>query len=385
MSDVDRLRLARAEGVGPITYRRLLRRYPDPAEALDALPRLAREGGRPAPPLIPSVARAEAEIERMARLKGRLLFVDRPDYPPLLNLLDDAPPVLMVLGSIAALHGRGGALVGSRNASANGQRIAETLGQQLAHHGLVVVSGLARGIDAAAHEGALRAGMTVACVAGGVDMPYPPEHALLQTRIVANGAVVGELPPGTAPMARHFPRRNRVIAGLSLGIVVVEAAVRSGSLITARLGQEMNRELFAVPGSPLDPRCHGSNDLIRNGAHLVEGAADVLDNLPDHPLREGLARAPLFRRGPAPASPPAGLPETPDPWPDDLPSGSDGARVRGVLLQLLGPSPTSVDDLARRCQFSPATVNSALMDLELAGRVEALPGNRFALTGQAGP
>jgi DNA processing protein len=381
MSEVARLRLARAEGVGPVTYRRLLRRYPDPVAALDALPRLARAGGRAAAPLIPSVAATEREIERVARLKGRLLFVDQPGYPPLLNLLDDAPPVLLVLGRVEALHRRAVALVGSRNASANGQRLAELLAQQLAEDGVVVVSGLARGIDAAAHEGALRTGLTVACVAGGVDVPYPPEHARLQARIAAEGAVIGELPPGTPPQARHFPRRNRVIAGLALGVVVVEAAIRSGSLITARLAQEANRELFAVPGSPLDPRCRGSNDLIRNGAHLVESATDVLANLPEHPAREGLARVPLFARE-RPAAPP---PEPPSPWVEPEGPVADGAQVRAALLQLLGPAPTSVDDLARRCQFSLATINSALMDLELAGRVEALPGNRFVLIGEAGP
>ncbi len=381
MSDVNRLRLARAEGVGPITYRRLLRRYRDPAEALDALPRLARAGGRPIVPLIPTVATAEREMERVQRLRGRLLFVDGPDYPPLLGLLDDAPPVLAVLGCVEALQRSAVALVGSRNASANGQRMAELLAQQLASAALVVVSGLARGIDAAAHEGALRTGMTVACVAGGVDVPYPPEHARLQARIAAEGAVVGELPPGTAPLPRYFPRRNRIIAGLALGVVVVEAATRSGSLITARLAQEAGRELFAVPGSPLDPRCRGANDLIRNGAHLVESAADVLENLPDHPGREGLARDPLFARN----RPPPGLPELVSPWAGPEPPVADTAQARAALLQLLGPSPTSVDDLARRCQLSPATVNSALMDLELAGRVEALPGNRFALIGEPGP
>lgn len=382
MSDIDRLRLARTEGVGPVTYRRLLRRYPDPAEALDALPRLARAGGRAAAPSVPSIASAEREMERIQRLHGRLLFVERPDYPPLLALLDDAPPVLTVLGRLAGLQPRAVALVGSRNASANGQRVAELLAQELAEQGIAVVSGLARGIDAAAHEGALRTGITVACVAGGVDVPYPPEHAKLQARIAAEGVVMSELPAGTQPQARHFPRRNRVIAGLALGVVVVEAAMRSGSLITARLAQDANRELFAVPGSPLDPRCRGSNDLIRNGAHLVESAADVLANLPDHPAQEGLARDPLFaRRRPAP-----GLPEPAAPWSaGPEPPVADGAQVRAMLLQLLGPAPTSVDELARRCQLSAATVNSALMDLELAGRVEALPGNRFALLAEPGP
>ena len=381
MSDTDRLRLARAEGVGPVTYRRLLRRYPDPAEALAALPALARAGGRGTTPVIPTVASAEREIERIVKLRGRLLFVDRPAYPELLGLLDDAPPVLIVVGHAEALGLPSVALVGSRNASANGQRIAELLGHQLAQARRVVVSGLARGIDAAAHEGALRAGLTVACVAGGVDVPYPPEHARLQARIAQEGAVVSELPPGTVPQARHFPRRNRVIAGLALGVVVVEAAMRSGSLITARLAQEAGREVFAVPGSPLDPRCRGSNDLIRNGAHLVESAEDVLVNLPDHPTREGLERDPLFAR---PRRTP-GLPEALAPWPAPDPGAADGSAVRETLLQLLGPAPTSVDELARRCQFSTATINSALMDLELAGRVEALPGNRFALVGEPGP
>ena len=376
MSDtLARLRLARSEGVGPITYRRLMRRYASADAALDALPGLARAGGRAAPLAIPSADSAAREMERIAKLRARLLFLDTPDYPPLLAMLDDAPPVLAVLGRTEALHGRAVALVGSRNASANGQRLAELLAQGLTEIGFVVVSGPARGIDAAAHEGAMRSGTTVACVAGGIDMPYPPEHAALQTRIAAGGAVVAEAPPGTAPQSRHFPRRNRIIAGLSLGVVVVEAALRSGSLITARLANDANRELFAVPGSPLDPRCRGSNDLIRQGAHLVETAADVLEHLPDHPSREGVARLPLFARG----APPTGLPEPPAPWPSDDASPNDRDVARARLLELLGPSPTSVDDLLRRCQLSAATVMSALLDLELAGRVEALPGNRVAL------
>jgi DNA processing protein len=381
VSDLDRLRLARAEGVGPITYRRLLRRYGTPAAALAALPELARAGGRPAPPAIPSPATAARELDQVARLRGRLLFVDTPDYPPFLAMLEDAPPVLAVLGQVAALQARGVALVGSRNASANGQRIAELLAQQLAEAKIVVVSGLARGIDAAAHEGALRAGWTVACVAGGVDVPYPPEHAALQARIAAGGAVVSEMPPGTPPQSRLFLRRNRIIAGLALGIVVVEAAIRSGALVTARIGQEANRELFAVPGSPLDPRCRGSNDLIRQGARLVESAADVLESLPDHPAREGLGRLPLFARGP----PPTQGAEPAEPWPESPARPGEVTDACSALLQLLGPSPTSVDDLLRHCQFSTATVLSALLDLELAGRVEALPGNRVALVGHSGP
>jgi DNA processing protein len=239
---------------------------------------------------------------------------------------------------------------------------------------LAVVSGLARGIDAAAHAGALSAGRTVAAVAGGLDVPYPPEHADLQAKIATAGAVIAEAPLGTAPAARHFPRRNRIIAGLSLGVVVIEAAPRSGSLITARLAQEAGRELFAVPGSPLDPRSRGSNDLIRQGAHLTETVADVLANLPDHPLRQGLSRDPLFVRGPVPgvAEPGQKPIEQPEPAPEM-------ARARTQVIDLLGPSPCSVDDLVRRCQFSAATIMVVLLEMELAGRVQTLPGNRVAL------
>jgi len=380
VSDADRLRLARAEGVGPITYRRLLARFGSPAAALEALPGLARAGGRAAPLAIPPAAAAEREIARTARLGATLLFVNEPGYPPLLGLLEDAPPVIAVLGDPEALAAPAVALVGSRNASANGRRFAEVLAQELGGTGRVVVSGMARGIDAAAHAGALRGGRTIACVAGGLDVPYPPEHADLQARIAAHGAVISEQPLGTSPQARHFPRRNRLIAGLALGVVVVEAAMRSGSLITARLAQEYGREVFAVPGSPLDARCRGTNDLIRQGAYLVEQASDVIDNLPDHPNREGLGRLPSFVRG----APPSGFGEAAPLWPEGSAPAEDTAAAHAQVLELLGPAPSSVDDLARRCQLSAATVMSALLDLELAGRVEMLPGNQAALLGDAG-
>ncbi len=387
---IDRFRLARTEGVGPVTYRRLLRRYVSAAEALDALPGLAQAGGRTSGPSIPSAAALQREIDQLHRRGARLVFLDTPAYPPLLALLDDAPPVIAVQGDLACLRQRAIALVGARNASANGQRMAETLGRELADAGLVVVSGLARGIDAAAHRGALAAstagGKTIAAIAGGLNVPYPPEHDDLQARIAEAGAVIAEAPLGTAPQARHFPRRNRIIAGLSLGVVVVEAALRSGSLITARLAQEHGRELFAVPGSPLDPRARGSNDLIRQGAQLTESAADVLANLPDHPSRQGIARDPLFAEGrtsdPAFATPyahPGGLSE-PDPnaaEPQESPA--ELRRAHSQIIELLGPSPSLVDDLIRRCQFSAAAVMAVLLELELAGRVEALPGNRVAL------
>jgi DNA processing protein len=365
--DRDRLRLARTEGVGPMTYRRLLRRFGTASAALAALPEIARKAGRAAPLAVPSPAEVDHECVRMRKAGAQLLFVDTDGYPPLLGQVDDAPPVLAVLGDPAVLHAPSVALVGSRNASANGQRLAEMLAEELAAAGFVVVSGMARGIDAAAHQGAMRSGRTVACVAGGLDMPYPPQHAGLQARIAKDGAVVSEVPLGTAPQARHFPRRNRVIAGLSLGVVVVEAALRSGSLITARLAQEGNREVFAVPGSPLDARARGTNDLLRQGATLVESAQDVIDALPeDKRPGRGASHFPLPFAEPAPEA-----------WPD--PPQGEAETARAALLPLLGPAPTSVDDLLRRCHLSAPTVMAALLDLELAGRVEALPGNRFAL------
>jgi DNA processing protein len=370
-SRIDHLRLARTEGVGPVTYRRLLRHFASAAAAIAALPGLARAGGRSSDPSVVSAHAAEREIEALERLGGTMLFADDSGYPPLLGLLADPPPVISVLGDVSVLSvPTCVGLVGARNASANGQRIAETLAADLAMQSIVVVSGMARGVDAAAHEGALSAGRTVAAVAGGLDQPYPQEHAGLQARIAAGGAVVSEAPLGTAPQARHFPRRNRIIAGLSLGVVVVEAAPRSGSLITARLALEAGRELFAVPGSPLDPRCRGSNDLIRQGAHLTETAEDVVLNLPDHPGREGLARSPMFRHmGQGMEEEGPGFEGRPN----------DVKRAQVEVLWLLSASPTSVDELLRRSHFAPSAVMAALMQLELALRIEFLPGNAVCL------
>jgi DNA processing protein len=362
----------------------MLARFGTAAAALRALPRLARAGGKASAPAVPTEADAVQELESTAKLGARLLLLGDADYPPLLARLDDAPPAIAVLGDPTLLAARSVALVGGRNASVNGRRIAEDLAAELARAGLVIVSGMARGIDAAAHAGALSVGhplgRTIAVVAGGLDVPYPPEHADLQHRIAAAGAVVTEAPPGTVPQSRHFPRRNRIIAGLSLGVVVVEAALRSGSLITARLATEAGREVFAVPGSPLDPRSRGANDLIRQGAVLVETAADVLANLPeDLAASAGLlfAELPLF---PDPDAPDA-APGFAEPPPTDLDFGdseSHRAAVYAQVLDLLGPSPTPVDAVLRRCQFSAPAVMAALLELELAGRIETLPGGRVA-------
>jgi DNA processing protein len=370
---LQKLRLARTEGVGPVTWRRLMAQFITADAAIDALPKLARDGGRPMPPKIPSRADASRELEKLHRIGGQMVFSGDTDYPPLIALLADPPPVLSILGDPAALRSRAVGVVGSRNASANGKRLAEMLATDLAAQHLVVVSGLARGIDAAAHRGALHVGITVAAVAGGLDQPYPSEHAELQAQIAERGAVLTEAPFGTAPQSRHFPRRNRIIAGLSLGLVVVEAAPRSGSLITARLAQEAGREIFAVPGSPLDARCRGSNDLIRQGAHLIESAEDVLANLPDDPRRIGLARSPLFAREVGQE-----MSEPPTVW-QGLPAGDiDIATLQTDVLALLSPSPTDIDDLIRHCTVSAAAVMAALTTLELGLRVEFLPGNRVS-------
>jgi DNA processing protein len=358
---LSRLRLARTTGVGPILYRRLMQRFGSADAALRELPGIAARAGRAQPMEIPSPGEVAREADAVAKLGGRFLFVDTPEYPELLGLIGDAPPAIAVLGDAAHFDRTGVALVGARNASANGMRFAGHLAAELAGRGTAVVSGLARGIDAASHRGAMQHGVTIACIAGGLDRPYPPEHANLQTEIAERGLVVAEAPLGTAPQAKHFPRRNRVIAGLSLGVVVVEAALRSGSLITARLAQEEGRELFSVPGSPLDERCQGSNLLIKQGAQLAETADDILANLPQRPR----PRNNLFAR------------ETQSPLAAPAPFAPPG--VVSEVRSLLSPSPTAVDDLAAHCQFSREEILSALLDLELAGRVEALPGSRVAL------
>ncbi len=356
------LRLARTEGIGPNLYRRLLARHGGAEAALAALPRVAGRSGRALAP--PSEAAAEQEILALAAMGGRLLMLGEPGYPPLLARLEDPPPLLSVLGDASILPRRQVGIVGARAASAGGRRLAESLAAGLTTAGLVVTSGLARGIDAAAHHGALNAhGRTIAVVAGGLDMPYPAENAGLQARIAAEGgAVVSEAPLGLAPQARLFPRRNRIVAGLVLGLVVVEAAQPSGSLITARLALEAGREVFAVPGSPLDPRARGSNDLIRQGAHLTETAEDVLATLPEAPHD-----LPLFR-------PRMVADTTQDNHPEvDEPQG-DQAKV----FEMIGTAPVAVDDIARRCHLSAPIVQAILLDLELSGLVETLPGNRVA-------
>ena len=349
---LDWLRLARTETVGPVTFVELLRRHGgEPARVLAALPEIARRAGRAAPLRMPTIAQAQAEIVAGQALGARLLCACEPDFPPLLAALDPPPPTVWTRGNADLLMRPGVALVGARIASAAGQRFARELARELGQAGRLVVSGMARGIDAAAHEGALVTG-TVAVLAGGVDDVYPPEHADLYRRIVAEGCVVSESAPGVRAQARDFPRRNRLISGLAEAVVVVEAELRSGSLITARLAAEQGREVLAVPGSPLDPRARGTNDLIRQGAALCEGAEDVLRALAG---RSGFGE-------PGRAFEPA---------PTD---GETDPALLERLAGLLSPTPVSRDELARLAGSSAAAVSAALVELAVAGRAELLAG-----------
>jgi DNA processing protein len=354
----DRLRLIRTDNVGPVTYFQLLGHFGSATAALQARPDLARRGGRARPPRVPSVADAEAEIAAAAKRGARLITAGEPSYPAILAAVSNAPPILYVLGRSELLLQRAIAIVGARNASGNGIRFARQLAADLGNAGLAVVSGLARGIDTAAHQGALATG-TIAVMAGGVDLVYPAENDRLHAEIAERGAVVSEMPPGLEPQARHFPRRNRIVSGLSLGVVVVEASPKSGSLITARLAGEQGREVFAVPGSPLDPRARGTNDLIRQGATLTEGAADVLAALGG-------------------TLPPA---REPPPEPVSLAVFPDEASLltaRQLVIEKLGPAPVPVDEIIRQCQLPPALVLPILLELELAGRLTRHPGNQVS-------
>ncbi len=357
---VSRLRLIRTDSIGPVTYRQLIARFGDAQTALKALPDLARRGNRQLS-LHPE-SEALAELETAATLGAHLLFLGTPDYPALLAGTETAPPVLYARGDLALLDRPAVAIVGARNASAAGTRFARQLALDLAEADYVVVSGLARGIDAAAHAAALERG-TIAVVAGGVDVPYPPDHADLMARIVSQGLVIAEQPPGIEPQARHFPRRNRIIAGLSAGTIVVEGAPKSGSLITARIAADLGREVMAVPGSPLDPRAQGCNLLIREGATLIQTAADVLEAL------STLSGQPALRFNAA----------EPLPLPDFGPALTPDPAARAALLALLSPAPVHVDELIRLSRLPAAQVASVLLDLELEGALTRHAGARVAL------
>ena len=344
----------RSPGIGPVTYRQLIARFGSAAAALQAVPDLARRGGGSAPKLF-SRDQAEREIERVEKLAARYLVLGQGLYPRLLAELEDAPPLLMAKGDLGLLERQAVAIVGARNASAAACRFARGLAHDLGGEGLVVVSGLARGIDSAAHDGALDTG-TIAVIAGGIDVFYPPDNEERQRAIDERGLVLAEMPPGTEPRARHFPYRNRIIAGISAGTVVVEAAPRSGSLITARLAAEAGREVMAVPGSPLDPRAQGCNQLIRDGATLIQTAADVAEAIR---IPSSSVQSPLARFEPA----------------EEL----NGKDVFGDIEELLGPSPVPVDEIIRLSGASSGAVQMALLELDLAGRLDRHAGGRVSL------
>lgn len=352
-----RIRLLRSPNIGPVSYAQLLRRFGTAAHALEALPDLAARGG--APYRAAPEARIETEIAAVRRAGARYLFHDSPDYPRLLAEAGDAPPILILRGEVALAAGPCVAVVGARNASAGAVKLARDFACALAEAGMAVVSGLARGIDAEAHRGALSAGCTIGVIASGIDVSYPPEHADLQEEIARRGLLIAEQPPGTEPLARHFPSRNRIIAGLAAGTLVVEAAPKSGSLITARLAGDYGREVMAIPGSPLDSRSHGCNQLIRDGAVLVQRPEDVVELLSAF---DGTVRATLREAEP--------------PWerPMDEPAGEPAQ-----LGALLSSAPVSVGELIRQSGQGAAAVQLALLELEIAGKIVRHAGGRVSL------
>lgn len=356
---LDWLRLIRSENVGPRTFRALVNRYGGARAALEALPDLARRGGAHAPGRVYSVQEAEREIETAKRQHAVFLALGEPGYPARLRMIDDAPPLIAVRGSIDALRMPTVGIVGSRNASAAGSKFAAQIARELGQEGFAISSGLARGIDAAAHRATIESG-TVAVLAGGQDRIYPPEHKELLDQILEHGAAISEMPFGWEPRARDFPRRNRLISGLSLGVLIVEAARRSGSLITARMALEQGREVFAVPGSPLDPRCEGTNGLLKQGATLVTEADDITNAL-----------APILGR----------TIELPIEEPEhDIGDAGDAAPdERRRIIDLLGPTPVDIDDLIRLSGARPAVVRTVLLELEIAGKLERQAGGRVAL------
>ena len=353
---VARLRLIRTPTIGPVTYRQLLARFGSAERAIEALPDLAARGGGKAP-RIAEAAMVEREIARVETLGARYLFIDDADYPPLLAELDNAPAVMTIRGDSALFARTSVAMVGARNASAAACRFARGLAVELGREGVVVVSGLARGLDTAAHQGSLATG-TIGVIASGIDIAFPPENRGLQEQVAERGLLIAEQPPGSEPLARNFPHRNRVIAGLSTGTVVVEAAPRSGSLITARLAAEAGRDVMAVPGSPLEPRAQGCNLLIREGATLVQSAADILETI--RPIDSRMVRMPA------------------SPF-DGRPGGEPDDAERRALIGLLGPVSVAIDELIRQSGLPPATVALVLLELELAGRIERHAGARVSL------
>jgi DNA processing protein len=354
----DWLRLSVSENVGPVTFRTLMTRYGSAAEALAAIPELTRKGGLGRSPRLFGEDAAQRDLDRAEALGARFIAMVEPDYPPLLRMIDAAPPLLCIKGDAGLLIKSGVGIVGARNASAIGRKFARQLAFDIGGAGHTIISGLARGIDTAAHEASLESG-TIAVIAGGIDNVYPPENEALYAAIGERGVIVTEMMPGTVPRAEHFPRRNRIISGIARALVVVEAAIRSGSLITARYAGEQGRDVFAVPGSPLDPRCEGCNKLIRDGATLLMSSRDVLETL----AAEIAPRQMQFFEPDAEPIEPRELSET----------------QRDRLLELLSPSPVDTDDLIRESRLNPGAVTALILELSLAGKVIRHPNGAVSL------
>lgn len=364
---IDALRLIRSEQVGPMTFFRLVKFCGSVAKAIDMAPGISKRGGRAKPIKITPRAEAEREYEALTKFGAEVLLYGEERYPRLLQQIADAPPVITVKGHTHLCSGANLiGMVGARNASANGCMFAKKLSGDLGAAGHIVVSGLARGIDSSAHRGALATG-TIAVIGGGINNIYPPENAILFEEIAAQGLIISELPFGAEPHARSFPGRNRIIAGMSRGVVVVEASLKSGSLITAEYANDYGRDVFAIPGSPMDPRCHGTNKLLKEGATMVENARDIISNLApvgELPLAE--QKSFLFNEAPA-----AALDE----------KQLDAARAS--VVQALGASPTLLDDVLAITHLTPHILMAVLLELELAGRLERHAGQRVSLKMEA--
>lgn len=355
------LRLIRAENVGSTTFSELISRFGSARKAIDTLPSLAGRGGRRSSIQIPSVTDAEREMEHANRYGARFVARCEPDYPKMLAALDQPPPLIAVKGNLDVFKRPTAAIVGSRNASLSGTKMAHRIAKDLGRMGYTIVSGLARGIDAAAHAGSLETG-TVAVLAGSLDQPYPSQNVPLFHEVIEKGgAVVSERPFGWQARARDFPRRNRIIAGLAIGLVVIEAAERSGSLISARLAGEYGRLVFAIPGSPLDPRSAGTNRLLKDGATLVTDAADIADLLAPLAGHRSEAEAHSHEEN------------------DELPALPPGDIERDRLIELLGPTPIAIDDIIRHSGLEPSQVSTILLELDLAGRIERHAGGSVSL------
>ncbi len=371
-----RLQLSQSDNIGPATYHQLLDLYGTAAEAINALPDLASRASRGRRARLYPRERALQVIDRTQACAGHIVTHGETGFPQLLAQTVNPPPVLFVAGNADLLQQPTCAIVGSRNSSANGKRFARDIARELGQRGWKIASGLARGIDTAAHEASLDLG-TIAVIATGLDLVYPPENAGLHEQIASSGCVVTEMPPGTQPRADLFPRRNRIIAGLAAGTVVIEAASRSGSLITARLANEIGREVFAMPGSPFDPRSAGTNKLIQDGAALVTSARDVLDVLE----RGHFYSTSTHQVSPATVSETAGHRSANTASSDLAPATVDDAHRR-TIMELLGPDPVEVDVVARESGLPLRLVQIVIMELDLAGHLERHAGQRVSLLGQ---